>query len=356
VIQTLNHPIAVPGNASRSLRSAEAARAQPYGRIQLGWDKADPYLRNILFDLSIVRYDESYCTSVSDLSAKNRSTLPTLDFFSQICEVVGKDIHITDVGCGQGEFVTAVRALGFDGYGYDPVLQSESSYLFPTYWDPVTSPETDLVVMRCVLPHVPQPWSFLDHLAKHQSSALVLIEFQKLEWILDTGCWYQLCHDHVNQFSMNDFRDRYEIMLEGSFSNDEWGWVLFDPRSRRAVEPKACVWEDALERLFRARADFLRDFGQGDQRCFVWGAAAKGTVLSDALHQVGRAPERVIDANPDKWSLFLEGCGIEVISPSDARQIITYDADVLVANPNHLEDVVGYLDRATLRVFSPTRM
>ena len=178
-------------------------------------------------------------------------------------------MRVTDVGCGQGEFVNAIRELGVEAVGFDPVLRHESKYLFARYWDAKESPQTDLIVMRCVLPHIPQPWEFLNQIATYQKSALILIEFQKLEWILRNKCWYQFCHDHVNQFSMFDFQSRYEVLLEGSFANDEWGWVLFSPNSQKRVMPNGCAQELEIHELFDVRTQFLSDVKRSNRRRFV---------------------------------------------------------------------------------------
>lgn len=141
--------------------------------------------------------------------------------------------------------------------------------------------------MRCVLPHIPQPWKFLEEIATHQKSALVLIEFQKLEWILRNKCWYQFCHDHVNQFSVFDFESRYEVLLKGSFANDEWGWVLFSPNSSRRITPNPCAQEQEIQELFHVRTQFLSHLIGSDRQRFVWGAATKGTAPSDTCYHVG---------------------------------------------------------------------
>jgi hypothetical protein len=249
--------------------------------------------------------------------------------------------------------VNAIRDQGVDAIGFDPVLHHENEYLFARYWDAKDSPQTDLIVMRCVLPHIPQPWKFLDQIATYQKSAMILIEFQKLEWILRNKCWYQFCHDHVNQFAMFDFQSRYEVLLQGSFANNEWGWVLFSPNSRRRVTPNVCAQELEIQELFDARTQFLLDLKRSNRRRFIWGAAAKGAVLSDACHQVGGRPTKAIDANPHKWSRFLEGSGIQVIAPAQCGEILTADAEVWVANPNHLTDVAKFLEDFSVEVTTP---
>lgn len=349
-MKTISKSISVPGNSSRSFPSEQAAQNQPRGRIQFGWDPTDPYLRNVQFDSRLINYDSSYCTSVFDLSGGG---IPTLEYFGLVKQMLGDSMHVTDVGCGQGEFVHAVRELGIQAVGFDPVLRQESTHLFARYWDAKDSPRTDLIVMRCVLPHLPQPWEFLDRIATYQKSALVLIEFQKLEWILQGRCWYQLCHDHVNQFSMSDFQDRYEVLLEGSFSKNEWGWVLFSPNSRRRVTPKECAQELQIEVLFEARTKFLSDLVHSTRKRFVWGAAAKGTMLSDACNQVGKRPTKAIDANPYKWGQFLEGSGVQVIAPEYCEEFLTDNSEVWVANPNHLVDVARFLEGYPIEIRTP---
>lgn len=349
-MKLLGDCISVPGNASRSFRSEHDAQSQPRGIVQFGWERNNPYLRNVHFDSRIVSYDSSYCTSVYGFGGED---IPTLEYFPQIVELLGYTAHVTDVGCGQGEFVNAIRKRGINAIGFDPVLRQDSEHLSAKLWVPKESPKTNLIVMRCVLPHIPAPWDFLDQIATHQKSAVVLVEFQKLEWILQNRCWYQFCHDHVNQFSMFDFQSRYEVLLEGGFANDEWGWVLFNPNSRRRVIPYGCPHTLAIKELFEARSDFLSEVSNGARLRYVWGAAAKGSVLSDACHQVGRRPAGAVDANPYKWDQFLEGSGVKVIAPATCGDLITSDSEVLVANPNHLTEVKKFLEPRGLEVRTP---
>jgi len=124
-------------------------------------------------------------------SAFRGGDIPTLSYFPLARQLVGNPVRIIDVGFGQGEFVKSLRELGVEAIGFDPVLRHEDEFLFARYWDAEDSPQADIIVMRCVLPHIPQPRKFLEEIATHQKSALVLIEFQKLEWSLRNKSWYQ---------------------------------------------------------------------------------------------------------------------------------------------------------------------
>jgi hypothetical protein len=77
-VKVLTDSISVPGNASRSFLTEQAALNQLRGRIQFGWDPLDPYLQNVQFDSRTINYDSSYCTSVFSPAGG----IPTLGYFS----------------------------------------------------------------------------------------------------------------------------------------------------------------------------------------------------------------------------------------------------------------------------------
>src|SRR5689334_3048021 len=181
----------VPANASRFLPHDEAIE-QPVASIELAWRLDDPYLFNRRFDPGLIRHDQHYYTAVADLDGPSR--VPTLDYFeTEVVPHLGSQPKVLDIGCGQGEFVHGLVARGFDAVGYDPAVRVAHDRLRARYWSPQDE-SADLFVMRCVLPHIESPWEFLGQLATNHPDALVLVEFQRLEWILDEGIWYQLSH------------------------------------------------------------------------------------------------------------------------------------------------------------------
>ena len=166
--------------------------------------------------------------------------------------------------------------------------------------------------MRCVLPHIPKPWSFLAEIAESSPGALVLIEFQRLDWIVPEHIWYQISHDHVNLFSVGNFLDRYTVLASGEFRNSEWGWVLFDPRSFRNPLSKACNHVEQIHELLRHREGMLDGAAASSRQIAIWGAG-KGIVRGHALRVAGVQGLTVIDADPNRWDLFLETSGFKVI-------------------------------------------
>ena len=188
-------PVPVPGNASRYFSDLVAAQAQPRGRLGLAVSQQG-HIFNAAHQPDLIRYDHHYRTTCCNLSGGG--WLPILDYLPEVLRHLGPSRPtICDIGCGQGELVVALRSDGFHASGFDPVLREPSEHLYADFWTPEhPAGDADLLVMRCVLPHLPEPWSFLASLATRRR--YVLVEYQRIEWLIANGRWYGRNHDHVN--------------------------------------------------------------------------------------------------------------------------------------------------------------
>jgi hypothetical protein len=329
----LGPTLTVPANSSRFMGTVEEARREPTARLALAWRDDDPYVFNAAFDPTLIRHDDSYCTTVVDLDG--RVQLPTLDHFDAVASLVDGD-RIIDIGCGRGEFVDALRARGFVSIGYDPVLKADTEHLRARYWTPADE-RADLYVMRCVLPHIPDPWSWIRAMGEMHPEALLLVEYQRLEWMVEHGIWYQLCHDHVNQFRAADFLARFEVFADGEFKGGEWGWTLLRPSSYR--DPAMGGDPPDLSTLFARRDSDLDAPGV----VVPWGAAGKGIVLAHALLQAGAEVPYAIDADPGRQGLHMEVSGVPILDPRRGVELLPRDGRVWVCNPNHAADVAAFM-------------
>jgi hypothetical protein len=344
--------LTVPANCSRFFGSREQATKEPTAQIRVAWDSAGGFAHNELFDESLIRHDGHYYTTVVNMDAVVQ--VPTLDYFGQVLEHLPPSPTVVDIGCGQGEFVDGVRSrYGVEAVGYDPVLRTESDHLFARYWDE-SAIEGDVHVLRCVLPHIPDPWAFLARLGRAGRHSLALIEFQQLEWIIEHAIWFQISHDHVNLFSVQDFRARYDVVDTGTFRNEEWGWVLLDPASDRDPAARGFELASGLTSLLQERERFLSYAAAQDAPLAVWGAAGKGIVLAHAMTDAGVQDLVAIDADPRRAGQHMEVSGVEILSPAAARERLPGETVVLVSNPNHLPDVERWVD-GQWRVTLPSR-
>jgi hypothetical protein len=333
----LGSPLETPANGARLFPDRNEALRQPIGSVQFAWNEKDPFLYNELYDASLICFDENYCTVVTDI--QGLASVPTLNYLPNILERhLAPNPVIIDIGCGQGEFVEALRDRGLDAIGYDPVVRRSERFLHPEYWSP-NEPPADLYVMRCVLPHIPEPWKFLKSISESSPNALVLVEFQRLEWILENNIWYQIGHGHVNFFSADDFECRYTVVDQGQFSNGEWAWVLIDPATFVAAPPREDSTQKQLQTLLANRKSMLWNTSKISDPVAIWGAAGKGIVLGQALQDSSIKVSAAVDANPNRWGKFLETSGIPVVSPENALKGLPTSTSVLVSNPNHLEAI-----------------
>jgi hypothetical protein len=290
----------------------------------------------MLFDPDLIRYDEHYCTTVVDLSQVTQ--LPTAEYFhTHVFPHLHHEAHVIDIGCGQGEFVNQLRRYELRASGYDPVLRVPTPGLHSRLWT-AEEPPADLYVMRCVLPHIPEPWNFLQLLEDSSPGCLALIEYQRIEWAIERNVWAQLSHDHVNLFTLEDFKTRFDVLDHGTFSGDEWAWVLIRPGTHHQAPPTVCTLGGKLDALVENR---LRDIGAlVELGCpiVVWGAAGKGTVLCHALW-TGKVDVQAIDADPRRWHRHLETSGVQILPPAQIAELAKQGCLVIVANPNHLPAV-----------------
>jgi hypothetical protein len=263
-------------------------------------------------------------------------------------------IHdVVEIGCGQGEFVQALVKLGVNAIGYDPILKQNSPNLRNQYFTPEIQEErnsNEVYVMRCVLPHIKNPWEFIDSVVNNNINARFYVEFQRLEWILEKNAWQQLSHDHVNLFSIQDFQNKYEILESGIYSEGEWACVFFQ---RRQVLESSCLklpfsdHTQAFETLFETRERQISELMNLNNPLVVYGAAGKGIVFSYSMKAAGKDEIYAVDADSNRQGKYLECSGVKVYSPDTILNEVKSDAIVVVMNENHL----GYA-RNVLRDFS----
>lgn len=341
MIVDLGSSFEVPANASRFFRESAEAISIPIGVIQLAFQ--DGLLFNRSFDQDLIVYDEQYCTTVSALNVDY--TLPILAYLDSVLDLFNFSPRIIDIGCGQGELVKNLRDRNLEAFGFDPVSRTDSDFITKSLWTPRDA-SADLFILRCVLPHISSPWDFLDNLFLANPKAKVLIEYQRIEWTIQERVWYQLNHDHVNLFQLENFEEHYGVVRAGDFSNGEWQWVLIEasPGAARG-NTGAPTWLQGISSLINERDEFLKKIANLDKRIVIWGAAGKGIVLAHAISKV-RKDFEVTDADSNRWGYFLEGSGKEVKRPADIQDSLDKKSLILVANPNHLSQVQMYLGSA----------
>ena len=284
----------------------------------------------------------NYCTS-NDFHL--RESLSVIDYIEGFIHSL-QDPKIIDIGCGQGEFVNALRIKRFFAYGYDPVLRQTTEFLFAKYFEQSDiadfSDDSVLFTMRCVLPHIENPWKFLDLLLDSElgePKKYAYIEYQQTEWIARNGIWQQISHDHVNLFTAVDFGKRYKIINTGEFANSEWRWLLVgksDGLPMKHMRRTISTFE--IDSLMEKREKDLQRISKLEYPLAIYGAAGKGAMIAHAILSSMSLKEDLVAVDQDlnRAGLFLECSGVEVKPIDFLKDKDQKERRIIVANPNHV--------------------
>lgn len=346
-----------PANLARYFSSQATAKKQPFATIALELD-ANGFLFNGAHNPSLIRYDKNYLTTNFNLD--NSPRIPTTDYILDLLNdnVASSKPVIVEIGAGQGEFVGWLQHAGFEAYGYDPALRTDGPGLFREFWNPTLANPAhsiDLIVMRCVLPHMNQPFEYLEKAFSHNPEVLVLVEFQDFSWTLENSAWWQITHDHVNYFSIGDFSPRFKILQAGNFQAGEWAWVLIgapdqisEPFSKRSRDDL----KSAVVSLDKARRDYLAWVSESKRKALILGGAGKGATIAFNL-EINGVEVSIADLDPGKHGLFTECSGLRVMSYPEIRNIDVGTHHIALPNKSYLDEIleITNLQRSEIFIF-----
>jgi hypothetical protein len=337
--------ITLPANSSRHFTDQKVAIQQPTGQLKIEYDAKHGFFFNGLFDATLLRHDLSYCT-------KDDFHLQATElYFLELIKKFSDTSLIIDIGCGSGEFVDFLRNLGYDALGFDPVNNKKEEYFYSDYFHPTKTLISDknnsskvLFVMRCVLPHIVDPFAYLDSLFSAFPNSQVLLEYQNLEWIIAHQIWYQFSHDHMNYFSIDSFNKDFNVITKDVFSNEEWSYCLLERNQELRISETSnqeySRFAEDIFNLFRVRENQILKYLSEKSPLAIYGAAGKGIVFGFTLQQSGVENIIAIDASPERQGKFMEVSGIPILSSKIFSEVSIDAGKVLVLNPQHYEYVL----------------
>ena len=289
--------------------------------------------------------------------------------------LVGK--LIIEVGCGQGEFLKLLcsggknRGVGFDPSYVGPDTEGDGAVRFVrTYYNEDQSGyPPDFVCCRHVIEHLQFPLVMLRAVRRtigERTGAVVYFETPDLNWILETGAFWDFFYEHCSYFSERSlvwaFRQAGFKVID-AYSTFNGQYLCIEARSLAGATPaKVCAPEglddlragvDAFARTSRERLEackqritsFLEAGG-----CAVWGAAAKGVTLANLVDPDRGYISCLIDVNPEKQERFIPGSGHKIVSPEYLRHTARLPGGIINMNPNYLEENRSILKTMSLDI------
>jgi hypothetical protein len=328
----------LPVFQNRIFHSEEAARNCATGDIALAQDPETGLISNQVFRPELLQYDADYHNE-QGLSAIFRSHLRS------VSEIILKHFRrqsLIEVGCGKGNFLEELQALGFGVTGMDPAYEGSNPSIIKKYFSAEVGLRGDGVILRHVLEHVQNPVAFLSQIRDANGGAgKIYIEVPCFDWICNRRAWFDIFYEHVNYFRLPDFHRMFGTVHEaGHIFNGQYLYAVADlatlrvPLSEGAhrFEFPACFLDSVNH--YAARLSARRNTPSA-----IWGAASKGVIFALFMARAGAVVDMVIDINPAKQGKYLPVTGLQVQSPDAAMTALSSAAEIFVMNGNYLEEI-----------------
>ena len=334
----------LPTLQNRVYPSAQEAIDCMRGDVRLVQDEQTGLVFNAAFDPSRLIYDSNY----QNEQACSPAFRAHLEQVAQIIERYGQDKKLVEVGCGKGWFLEMLRQRGHDITGYDPAYEGDAPDIVKEVFSPALNMHGDVLILRHVLEHIPDPVAFLKDIAHSNGGhGLIYLEVPCFDWIMQKRAWFDIFYEHVNYFRLADFSRIFGNVVEGGrIFGGQYLYVVADLATLQ--NPRIPASE-----LIHFPPDFLRSVDKCAALCqstgagqapVVWGAASKGVIFSLYMQRRGATPAAVIDVNPVKQGKYLPATGLRVESPESAMKRLPPGALVLVMNSNYLAEIKTQTD------------
>ena len=343
----------IPANANILYPTADEAADAPEARIGLLQDNESGFVNNINFNIDLVQYNESYQFDNTFSPAFLRHCEQIAALLELWCEK--ETARVVEVGCGKGAFVEILRNKGFNAVGYDNTYQGDSPFIRKLFFSTNTHEQGDLLVLRHVLEHIPNPWRFLSSLAEaNRGKGYLYIEVPDLDWTLKNSVFTDFSYEHVNYFRLKDFKRIYGdhlVHAENTFGGQYLSLVISLSFSRESngspVSLHVASDGHELIQLFnrlKAREQSFYQELEYNEEIVIWGAAGKGVIFCCKAPASCRAKIAfAVDSNPGKQGLFLPISGVPVLAPEKAIPKLNLNTQVVILNPQYATDILQYL-------------
>ncbi len=314
---------------NRMYDSYEEAVGCPQGDIQLVEDLETGLVYNRYFLKDKIIYDEKYQNEqgVSPLFQEH------LEFVSTVIDkYLGKGL-IVEVGCGKGFFLGLLSARGVDVIGFDPTYEGDNPQIIKQYFKPGMCGKAEGLILRHVLEHIQDPFSFLMKLKEaNGGNGKIYIEVPCFDWICKHRAWYDVFYEHVNYFRLSDFYRMFQTVLtSGHCFGGQYMFIVAELATLRVPEI------DLTQRV-----DFPEDFvvmPSNTSGTVIWGGASKGTIFALMKNRLKQKINTIIDINPAKQGKYIPLTGLLVQSPTEALRVLPKGATVYVMNSNYIEEI-----------------
>lgn len=315
--------------------------------IRLRYNKKLKFLENDAFDANLIKYDSNYDNSQS-YSNKFKTHM------QNVYKIIDKHLKfgnkIVEVGCGQGHFINQIlKEKKYKITGYDTTYKGRSKFIKKRYLNKKDKISTDMIILRHVLEHVKEPYTFLKMLKKIFGNSKIYIEVPEYNWILSNNAFFDITYEHVNYFTQFGLSSLFKKKFEnGLVFDNQYQYIIANIKDLNDNFQKSYnsnMWKYLeFNELFPNLEKKLDKFSKisKNNNIYVWGAGTKGCMFLNHGKKNGiffKKVKNAIDINPNKIGKFLDGSGVKIISKKMFFDKVRSNDLLLIANPAYKREI-----------------
>ena len=354
----------IPANSCILMASREAALGCARGKMELGLCERCGLISNAAFDQGTQDFTQGYEGTQAFSSCFNEFAKSLAQRLIDKYDIRGK--RILEVGCGNGEFLSLMCALGSnEGVGFDPAYvdggagsEAPVEFVRDCYSDAYRDVGADVVCCRHTLEHVADVGGFLGVIRRgigERRDVLVFFEVPDGERIIREGAFWDVYYEHCNYFTADALRglfgrSGFETVEVYSDYGGQYLILVARPSGGGEVGTGHSILGIEDVKRFVRKAEgriggwntFLGQMRQGGKRVVTWGSSSNCVSFLTAVGESG-AIEYVVDINPRKEGMYMPGTGQRIVGPEFLREY--RPEKVIVINPMYVDEIGRELAR-----------
>lgn len=331
------------------------------GDLSLAICEKCEFIFNYDFEINKMKYNNTYDNTQTH-SPKFKKYID--DIIKKLIDTYKlENKTIVEVGCGKGVFLKQlVEMSNGKGFGFDPSYEGEEIQLNGNlifekkyYNKRYSEIKADLVVMRHVIEHIPNPVEIIKSIKDaliNSPDAIVYIETPCVEWIIKNNIIYDFFYEHCSYFTKKSLMNLLDMLgfdileiddtFEGQYiyclakvkKNTNYNLMDMAIDYAKRAEDKKYEWKKKLI----------------DYKCniAIWGAGAKGVTFLNDIDPNCELVDCVIDINENKQNKFIPGTGHKIVSYREIKKMNI--KKIIIMNWNYVDEIKLMLNEAQIEV------